>query len=71
MAINQKQGYLRYVPYFLIDEKGIIISNYFMSDVIMECARAGVKAGNYLLEDLEESRGSRRKNGLIDALKKI
>ena len=71
MVEQQKRGYHNYIPYFLIDEKREFIPVYAISDAVMECAKVGVKAGNFLIEDIEIAENSLRKSGLIEVLKKL
>ncbi|MBI2045129.1 hypothetical protein HYT23_03660 [Candidatus Pacearchaeota archaeon] len=68
MAEQQKTGFHNYVPYFLVDEKGELIPIYAMADAITECAKVGIKAGNFLLEDIDEIL---EKGGLIEILRKL
>ena len=71
MAEKQKVGFYRFTPYFSWSKNGEFISLYNISDAVMECAKVGAKAGNFLLEDIEITEESLRKSGLIEILRKL
>ena len=71
MNKNQERGYFDYVPYFLWGKNGEFIPLYTISDAVMECAKVGVKAWNFLLEDVEITEESLRKSGLIEILRQL
>ena len=71
MAEEQKRGFYKYTPYFLSGKYGEFIPVYAISDAVMECAKVGIKAGNFLIEDIEMTEKSLRKSGLIEVLSKL
>ncbi len=71
MIEKQKIGFYQFTPYFLCNKKGEFIPLYAISDAVMECAKVGVKAGNFLLEDIEITEESLKKSGLIEILRKL
>lgn len=55
MDEKHQRGFADYKPYYVVDEEtGEIIPVYLTADAVMPEARAGAKAGNPLLDEINE-----------------
>ncbi|MBU3941688.1 MAG: hypothetical protein KKF74_02135, partial [Nanoarchaeota archaeon] len=56
-------------PYYVVDEEsGKLMPIYFPADAVMPKARPGVKAGNPLLDEINEEL---RKENIIEKMKRL
>ena len=66
---TNKIGYVKSKPYYVIDkDSGKIIPIYIPADAIMQQAKPGSKAGNSLLDKINEEL---REEGLIEKMKSL
>lgn len=69
MGKKYQKGSADYKPYYIVDEKtGELVPIYLPADAIMPEARAGVKAGNPLLDEINEEL---KKENIIERMKKL
>ncbi len=64
-----KKGCGKYKPYFVIDKKtGKLIPAYLPEDAVVKEAKPGEKAGNYLIDEINEQL---HPTGLMEKLKEL
>ena len=66
---ESQRGKATYTPHYIVDEEtGELISVYIPTDAIIRQAQSGYKAGNPLLDDINEKI---KQKGLIDKFRKL
>jgi len=64
-----RKGYFRFKPYYVIDEEtGEIVPTNLPADAVIPQAKPGSKAGNSLLDEINERL---QDEGLIEKLKRL
>ncbi len=69
MEDKSQKGFADFKPYYVVDEEsGKLVPIYLPSDAVMPEARPGAKAGNPLLDEINEEL---RRENIIEKMKRL